>query len=251
MIKLAVTGCQGRMGQAITNIALSKTDIFKVTALFENKDRGDLPKDFQGVSIYTDLSALNGCDVLIDFTTPAALFSNIEACEKYGVAMVIGTTGLDAREIGFIQQASKNIPIVFSSNMSLGVNVFFKLIEQASTYMKGSINKVHIEETHHVHKKDAPSGTAKTMRDKVEKFSSVRIADEDVVSHRKGEVVGDHVIVYETPFDTLTISHHAKDRKMFAFGAVCAAHWLKDHKKQNGLYDMEDVFGMKNDMERK
>ncbi|MDO8675518.1 MAG: 4-hydroxy-tetrahydrodipicolinate reductase [Candidatus Omnitrophota bacterium] len=246
MIKLAVAGAQGRMGKSIVGIALSiKKDVCIVKALFESKERTDLAKEFQGVPIYTDLSALQGCDVLIDFTTPHAVLDNLEACEKYNVGMVIGTTGLSPAEIGFVENASKNIPIVFSSNMSFGVNVLFKLIEQTSKTMKNFFNKIVIEETHHEHKKDKPSGTAKTMREIAEQFSGTRISDDDMISHREGEVVGDHTIIYETPFDTITISHHAKTRDMFAIGAVNAAEWLMENKKKNGLYNMKDVFGLK------
>lgn len=245
MIKLAVAGAQGRMGQSVVGIVLSiKKDVCTVKALFESKERTDLAKEFQGIPIYTDLSALQGCDVLIDFTTPRAVLDNLEACQKYGVGMVIGTTGLSPTEVSSVENASKNIPIVFSSNMSLGVNEVFKLIEHASKIMKGAFDKIIIEETHHIHKKDAPSGTARTMREIAEKFSGTRISDADMISHREGEVVGDHTIIYETPFDTITISHHAKTRAMFAIGAVNAAVWLMEEKKKSGLFTMKDVFNL-------
>ena len=245
MIKLAVSGAQGRMGQSITKLALLNKDIFDLKVLLENPDHPDLKKEISGIKVSTDLAVLNGCDVLIDFTAPDALYDNIKFCLQYSVGMVIGTTGLDPFRIKKINDAAQQIPIVFSSNMSLGVNVTFSLIERASQAMKGLIDKISIEETHHIHKKDAPSGTAKTMREYAELNSGVRVADADIKSHRVGEVVGDHSIIFETPFDTITISHHAKSRDMFAAGALRAARWIVDTKKKNGLYNMKDVFGLK------
>src|SRR3989338_2965024 len=235
MIKLAVSGAQGRMVQSIIDAALLNKDFFVVNALFESSQRKDLEKEYKGIQIYTNLNALQGCDVLIDFTIPEATVSNIEVCLKYKIAMVIGTTGLRPFDVDTLKIASEAIPIVFSSNMSLGVNILFNLIEQASKTMKiEGIEKILIEETHHIHKKDFPSGTAKTMRDIAEEFSGIRILDTDIKSFRTGEVIGDHTIIYETSFDTITISHHAKNRNMFAAGAILAAKFLVDKKKANG-----------------
>ena len=247
MIKLAVTGAQGRMGQSITQLALDHKDSFgfDLRVLLESPNRTDLAKELHGIKVSTNLDSLQECDVLIDFTIPDATRRNIEACVKYNVGMVIGTTGLQALDIDCIKQASLRVPIVFSSNMSLGVNVFFSLIEQVAKTIGGGIKKITIDETHHVHKKDSPSGTAKTMREYAEEGSGVRIADADMKSHRIGEVIGNHTIVFETLVDTITITHHAKTRDMFAIGSLMAAQWLVKQNKRNGLYNMKDVFGLK------
>lgn len=247
MIKLAVSGAQGRMGQSVARLALQNKDIFELDlkVLLENPRRADLAKEMSGIEVSTNLSSLKGCDVVIDFSTPNAIYDLVQACLKYKVAAVIGTTGLEPFHIRAINDASEKIPIIYSSNMSLGVNVLFSLIEQTSKTMKSFINEIIIDETHHIHKKDAPSGTAKTMRDYAEKNSDIRIADSDIRSHRRDEVVGDHVITFETIYDTITISHHAKGREMFAGGALIAAGWLVKNQKKNGLYNMKDVFGLK------
>lgn len=245
MIKLAIAGAQGRMGQNIMEATKFHTDTIDLKVLLENPKRSDLLKEMNGVKVSTDLAALKGCDVLIDFTIPEATYKNIDACLDYKVGMVIGTTGLEPLHIRAIENASKHIPIVYSSNMSLGVNVFFSLIEKTAKIMQGGFDRIIIDETHHVHKKDKPSGTAKTMREYAELNSGLRMAEADMISKRTGEVIGDHTIIFETPFDTITITHHAKSRMMFAIGAVSAAKWLVENKKKKGLYNMKDVFGLK------
>ncbi len=238
MIKLAVSGCHGRMGQRITALAL-KDKAFKIFALLESKDRPDAPSLSHHIPVNFEDAALKGSDVLIEFTTPQATIEHLIACKKYGVGMVIGTTGLDGAQIRKIHHTSKNIPIVFSSNMSVGVNLVFGLIRQAGR-VTGKNYKVHIKETHHIHKKDAPSGTAKTMAEIAHGSSGVHAGIE---SFREGEVVGDHAIFFESPVDSISIHHHAKTRDIFAQGALVAAKFLSGKKK--GLFNMQDVLGLK------
>lgn len=238
MIKLAVSGAMGRMGQTIANLALKQDQTFQLTTLLEHKNHPNANESINNIQIQTDNDALAKCDALIEFTLPEGTIDNLSACVKHKVKMIIGTTGFSDDHLAQIQEASKKIPIVFASNMSIGVNILFKLIEIASA--KIGANKIDITETHHIHKKDKPSGTAKTMGEIAEKFSGQTMSS--IESLREGEVIGDHTITFDSPEDILTISHHAKDRSMFAKGALTAAKFLQD--KENGLFNMQDVLGL-------
>ena len=244
MIKLAISGCMGRMGQRILYLAgLDKN--FKVTVLLESKDRPDVPKELNGLKVSTDASALKAADVLIEFTSPEATIEHLKFCEQNGIKMVIGTTGLKPEQIEQIKQASQRIPIVFSSNMSVGVNLVFALIEKAAAATLKDYT-ISLTETHHVHKKDAPSGTAKTMAEVAENSSGTKVAD--IKSIREGEVIGDHTITFESGVDTISISHHAKTRDIFAQGSLVAAQFLKN--KKVGLYNMQDALYLSNSLSK-
>jgi 4-hydroxy-tetrahydrodipicolinate reductase len=239
MIKLAVSGCLGRMGQRISRLALADK-AFKVTTLLEHKDHPQIHQPMEGLKVSVDSNALKGCQVLIEFTTPEATLQNLAACLKHKVKMVIGTTGMSPEQIKKIKSASKKIPIVFSSNMSVGVNIVFKLTEMAAL-KTGHNYVINLSETHHVHKKDAPSGTAKTIAEIAEHFSKQKVAN--IESIREGEVIGDHTITFESDEDVISIFHHAKSRDIFAKGSLVAAKFLA--KKKSGLYNMQDVLGLK------
>lgn len=238
MIKLAVSGCLGRMGQRITSLVLEDKS-FKIVSLLENKDHPNLSPSFLNIPINTDPSTLKSAQVLIEFTTPQATLEHLEVCQKYKVKMVIGTTGFSSEQIQKIKKASKTLPIVFSSNMSVGVNILFKLVKEAAAKF-GPDYQVKIIEAHHVHKKDAPSGTAKTIAEVIEGASKRKVSD--IESIREGEIIGDHQIIFESAVDTLTIGHHAKTRDIFAKGALVAAKFLA--KKKSGLFNMQDVLGL-------
>jgi 4-hydroxy-tetrahydrodipicolinate reductase len=239
MIKLAISGCQGRMGQRITALALLDK-IFKISALLENKNRPDVPLLSNNIPVNFEDAALKGSQVLIEFTTPDATMEHLKSCQKYGVNMVIGTTGLSKAQIAQIKKASSKIAIVFSSNMSVGVNLVFGLIRQAAK-ITGKDYAITLSETHHIHKKDAPSGTAKTMAEVAQQYAKVMV--QDIASIREGEVIGDHTITFESPVDLISIHHHAKTRDIFAEGSLVAAKFLS--KKKKGLFDMQDVLGLK------
>src|ERR1700679_393570 len=184
MIKLAISGCQGRMGQRITALALlDKT--FKISALLENKNRPDVPLLSSNIPVNFEDAALKGSKVLIEFTTPDATMEHLKSCQKYGVNMIIGTTGLSKAQVTQIKKASSKIAIVYSSNMSVGVNLVFGLIRQAAQ-ITGKNYAITLSETHHVHKKDAPSGTAKTMAELAEQYGKTMV--QDIASIREGEV---------------------------------------------------------------
>ncbi len=238
MIKLAISGCQGRMGARIVTLAQADNK-FKITTLLEHANHPDLNKEINGVKIASNASALKGAGVLIEFTAPDATMIHLEECVKQKVKMVIGTTGLSEAQIKKIKQASRKIPIVFSSNMSVGVNLLFKLASELAAKTAGNY-KVKIVEAHHVHKKDTPSGTAKTIAQVIEAASGKKVTD--VESIREGEIIGNHDVTFESEVDTITIGHHAKTRDIFVQGSLVAAKFVA--KKKSGLFNMQDVLGL-------
>jgi 4-hydroxy-tetrahydrodipicolinate reductase len=156
---------------------------------------------------------------------------------KYQKAMVIGTTGFSPEQEAKIADAAQKVPIVISFNMSLGVNVFFKVAQEVAKALPNYA--VHIQETHHTKKKDAPSGTALQAGRLIEKVTKQKATYE---SFREGDVVGDHRIIFKGPADSLELFHHAESRDNFASGALQAAKWVAG--KKPGLYSMWDVLGL-------
>lgn len=223
MIKVCVSGCKGKMGSRI--VALARAD--KRLAVGAEFDIGTDPEPL-----------IKKCDCLIEFTSPQATIEHLALCAKHRKAIVIGTTGLTDADKKKIKAASRKIPIVFSSNMSVGVNVLYRLLENASRAL-GSDYKVSITEAHHVHKKDAPSGTAKTLAQIVR--DSRGDADVPIESIREGEIVGDHKIVFESPVDKIELSHSARTRDIFVKGALEAAKFIVG--KPAKLYTVQDVLG--------
>ena len=238
MQKLSVSGCHGRMGQRIAQLALTDNDL-KLTTVLEHPQHPKLNEDVAGLKVSSDTDSLSGCDVNIEFTLPEGTLNNLKACVKHNVNMVIGTTGFTQEGIDEIKKASEKIALVFASNMSVGVNLLFKLTQTAAAKTKENYT-INISETHHVHKKDAPSGTAKTIAELAEKSSGTKV--QNIESLREGEVIGDHTITFESEEDIITITHHAKNRDIFAKGSLVAAKFLKD--KTSGLFNMQDVLGL-------
>lgn len=239
MIKVGISGSQGRMGQKITGLVLKDPDL-RLAVSLEHAGHPDAGKSFHGVSVSTDNNVVKECDVFIDFTLPEATLTNLDACVKHGVAMVIGTTGILPEGVEKIKAAARSVPIVFSSNMSIGVNVLFKVTELVAKQLRG-ITDITVYEEHHIHKKDKPSGTAKTIAEIAGKASGHPVRFLDPL--REGEIIGNHELVFETEFDVFKMYHHAKDRAMFAVGALTAVKFLQG--KTAGLYDMQDVLGLK------
>jgi len=220
MIKLAISGYKGKMGQRITALAQEDKQ-FNITAKIEIGD---------------SIEAIKNADALIEFTTPAATMEHLKACVKFSKPVVIGTTGILENELSKIRLASKRIPILFSPNMSIGVNSLFALVRMAANKL-GLDYEVDIVETHHVHKKDSPSGTAKQLAQIVKDAGGKGV--KDIKAIREGEVVGDHRIIFESPVDRLELFHSAKTRDIFVLGALKAAKFIVG--KKPGLYSMEDV----------
>lgn len=233
MVRIVVSGALGRMGKRIVDLARRDPD-FEVVAGTELEAKPDL-------NIVSDLNEVKKeYDCVIEFTTPKATIEHARIAAEKKKSMVIGTTGLSDEEINTIEKASKAIPIVLSPNMSVGVNVFFNLIEKAANIL-GMEYEANIKEAHHVHKKDKPSGTAKLIAEIVKK--KIKGANTPIESIREGEIIGDHDITFESEVDTLRISHSAKTRDIFALGALKAAKFAVTKKK--GLFSMQDVLGLK------
>jgi 4-hydroxy-tetrahydrodipicolinate reductase len=222
MVKIAVSGSKGKMGSRIIELAKNERDI-TVSGTFDIGENAEVH--------------INGCDCLIEFTTPEATMEHLVLCLKHARAIVIGTTGLSDAQKASVEKAAREIPIVFSPNMSVGVNLVFGLVEDAARTL-GREYDVRIKEAHHVHKKDAPSGTAKELA-RIIRESRKGLKDVPVESVREGEIVGDHTVTFEGPLDRLEIVHSAKTRDIFAQGALVAAKFIV--KKPRGLFTMRDV----------
>lgn len=267
MIRIAVTGAAGRMGK--TNIeAIQSADGVKLGAAIVESASSLIGADAgevagvgkQGVAIVGSLDeVMDDFDVLIDFTAPKATLSNLALCAEHGKAMVIGTTGLSEAERAELTSFGEKMPVVFASNMSVGVNLCFKLLAEAAQAL-GDDYDVEIIETHHHHKVDSPSGTALSMGEAVagalgrdlrqcavygrEGQVGARTKEEiGFVTVRAGDVVGDHTVLFATEGERIEITHKASSRMTFAKGAVRAAGWLAG--KEKGLYDMQDVLNLR------
>lgn len=238
MIKLAITGCCGRMGQSITRFALAD-DAFKIQALLEYDGHPRINEEIHGCVISSNRDIIKDADCLIDFTTPQSTMENLKICVENKVAIIIGTTGLSEADNQLIKDASKSIPVIYSGNMSTGVNILFKLTQILSQTAPTNYT-AKVTEGHHIHKVDAPSGTAKMIEKIIDDAQTrERLETESI---REGEIIGDHSIQFESDQDIITISHHAKNRDIFTIGALAGAKFLKD--KDNGLFNMQEVLGL-------
>ena len=243
MIRIAVVGASGRMGKTIIE-AIDQSD--KVS-LGVTLDKGD------------DLNAvLDQFDALIDFTRPEATLEYLNACQSSGKSMVIGTTGFSDDQLQAINDAASSMPIVFAPNMSVGVNLSFKLLDMAARVI-GEDADIEIVEAHHRHKVDAPSGTALKMGEVVANalgrdLSECAVYGREGIEEprdrqtigfstiRGGDVVGEHTVSFFMEGERVEITHKASSRLTFANGAVRAASWLEGQSA--GLYSMQDVLDL-------
>ena len=265
LLRIAVAGSSGRMDRMLVEAIAAAPDCQLAGAL----DRAESPAIGQdagapmglttGVAVTADLDAgLSRAQTLIDFTRPEGSLAHLQACLRHRVAMVIGTTGFDAQGLARIREASRTIPIVMAPNMSVGVNVVFKLIEQAARALSEGYD-IEIIEAHHRHKVDAPSGTALKMGE-VAAAASGRVLERDAVwarhGHtgerepgsigfsviRGGDIVGDHTVLFAGTGERIEITHKSSSRATYAAGSLRAARFLAD--KSSGLYDMQAVLGL-------
>ena len=265
-IKVAIAGCSGRMGRVLLEGVLQSDDLAIHAALEHaasvqlGKDVGELVGGACGVKITADVvAALQGADVLIDFTRPEGTLYHLEICQRLGVNMVIGTTGFNAQQKAQLGAAAQHIGIVFAPNMSVGVNLTFKLLEMASRVLSHGYD-IEIIEAHHRHKVDAPSGTALGMGEVIAKtlgrdLSQCAVYGREGVTGerdpstigfatvRGGDIVGDHTVLFAGIGERIEITHKASSRATFALGALRAARFLQGNMA--GMYDMQDVLGLK------
>ncbi len=245
MLNLLITGQSGRMGQALLQAAAAHPDV-TVTATH------DLGQDLD--------AACQKAKCVIDFTVHSFTSQVIETALKHGTRLVIGTTGHSDAERTMIHEAAKKLPIVLASNYSVGVNTLFWLTRHAARILTQDRFDIEVVEMHHKHKIDSPSGTARTLLEILNEETNTSY--ETDVTHgrfgnigprkpreigmhtlRGGDVVGDHTVIFAADGERVELTHKASSRMTFASGAVRAAVWLQD--KPAGLYDMQDVLGLK------
>ena len=247
MIKLVVSGCCGRMGRRIITLVCRDKN-FEIAGAIEKKNHPAVGKKLSAVLMNPALNIevkdnpeiIKDADVLIEFTNPLATVEHLILAVKYKKPAVIGTTGLAPAQVEKVKEASKEIPIVFSPNMSLGVNLVFRLVKEAIGRLEKDY-KVDIVEAHHANKKDAPSGTAKRLAELVKETPGREKEHIRIESIRQGRIVGDHQVRFNSPRDVIIIKHSAKSRDIFCQGALEAAKFIV--KQNPGLYDMQDVLG--------
>lgn len=266
MIKVSVSGAAGRMGRAIINAVMDNPEIVLTGALetpghsMLGSDAGDVAAVGKvGVKITDNIKrAFKEADVIIDFSTPEASMKNIENAASLKKAIVVGTTGFSVQQRDRIKTLASGTSLVMAPNMSVGVNVLLRLVGDTASLL-GADYDIEIVESHHRHKKDAPSGTAIRLAE-VAADAIGRNLEEVVVFERKGiigerkpgeigiqcirggDIVGDHTVIFAGPGERLELTHRAHSRETFAAGAVKAACWVAG--KPKGMYDMLDVLGL-------
>ncbi|WP_087016375.1 4-hydroxy-tetrahydrodipicolinate reductase [Thaumasiovibrio subtropicus] len=266
MVRIAIAGAAGRMGRNLIK-AVHLSEFAELGAATERPessligcDAGELAGVGKlNVAIVDDLEKVSDAfDVLIDFTAPVATLNNIALCQAQGKKIVIGTTGFSEEERQQVDAAAQQVPMIMAPNYSVGVNLVFKLLEQAAKVM-GDYCDIEVIEAHHRHKVDAPSGTAIGMGEAIadamgNKLSDVAVyAREGITGERSrdeigfatiraGDIVGEHTAMFADIGERVEITHKASDRMTFANGAVRAAAWLDD--KPAGFYTMQDVLGL-------
>jgi len=267
MVKIAVAGAAGRMGGRIVQM-IDQNPETELAGAFERPDHKNVDEDAGSVAGIGDLGVriagsiddgAGEADVLIDFTQPESTLQNMRKASEKGIAMVIGTTGITESGIGEIKTLAEKIPCVMAPNMSVGVNVMFKIAGEMARIL-GHDYDMEILEVHHRLKKDAPSGTAmrlgQILADAVDRdLEKVGVygrkgmigerTDEEIgiQTWRAGDIAGEHTVMFGGIGERLELVHRAHNRDNFARGAVRAALWITG--KPAGLYDMQDVLGLK------
>lgn len=250
MIKILLSGCNGRMGQVITRLAEQYDDLY-IAAGYDIADSGKNP-----YPVFTDL---NECsvkpDVIIDFSNPAALEKLISYSTANKVPLVVATTGYSQSQVRLLQKASQSIPVFFSANMSLGINLLIGLVKKAAKLLESDFD-IEIVEKHHNQKLDAPSGTALAIADAINSVMEQKCeyvydrhsrrkkrSKNEIGIHaiRGGTIVGEHSVIFAGNDEIIEIRHTAMSKEIFAAGALRAARYLFGRKP--GMYDMNDLIG--------
>lgn len=267
MTNVIVAGAAGRMGARIMR-AVMETDSLQLSGVFERPDHPDIGRDpglaaglgDTGLAIKGALEdVVASGDVIIDFSVPGATLKNVAVAAEAGKSMVIGTTGFSREEKDQLMDIARDIRVVMAPNMSIGVNLLFKIVGDVARIL-GTGYDLEIIETHHRFKKDAPSGTAVKLAEVLADATGRNIAEcgtygrqgmvgqrtEDeiaVMALRAGDIVGEHTVIYGGIGERIEITHRAHSRDTFARGAARAAAWVVDQAP--GFYDMQDVLGLK------
>jgi len=250
-LKIAVAGAGGRMGQAVIEGVLADRELELVAAL-DMDGSPAIGRPAGKLRVGSDPVVLARADLLIDFTRPEGTLTHL----RHAKALVIGTTGFSEKQMKAVAEAAKRLPIVMAANFAVGVNVAYKLVETGAKIL-GDAYDVEIIEAHHRHKVDAPSGTALRLGEII----AAALKTKDLVFGRKGEtgarpvkqigfhsirggdIVGEHTVVFAGSGERVEVTVRSQSRATYAAGALRAAKWLKG--KPAGLYDMQDVLGLK------
>jgi len=264
--KVIIAGAGGKMGRTLISLVLRDPG-FRLAGAFERQDSPLLGQDVgllagvepQGTFVTSSLgSVIEEAHAVIDFTSPKGTLEHAEVCAKHKRGIVIGTTGFSSKEESRIKALSKRIPIVKSPNMSLGVNLLFKLSFLLAAQL-GEDYDVEITEAHHRHKKDAPSGTALELARRVAEGRKIDLFSYSVYGRkgmtgarkkgtigihavRGGDVVGEHTVAFMADGERIELTHKASSREAFGRGALFAAHFLR--QKKSGLYSMAQVLAI-------
>ena len=266
MVKVAVAGCAGRMGQRIV-CAVDQSAIVGLGAGFEKKGHGAVGKDIgfvagieeKKITIGDSVNVATGCGAIIDFTAADATEANVAFARKQGINMVIGTTGFAEAQKQAISQAARDIAIVFAPNFGVGINVLLNVVKRVASVV-GSSFDIEVIEAHHNKKKDAPSGTALGLAEAAAAGLKISLKDHAVYGRqgnvgarkqneigihaiRGGDIIGEHTVMFAGSGEKIEISHSVVTRDVLAQGAVRAAEFLCE--KKSGLFDMQDVLGLK------
>ena len=265
-MKIAIAGASGRMGRMLIETVLNDPALTLSGALDRNgsealgQDAGAFLGKATGVVLTDDIDQVFAqSDCLIDFTRPAGTLAHVEAAQRHGTRLVIGTTGFDAAQKATLAAAAEKIGIVFAANMSVGVNVTLKLLEFAARYFETGYD-IEIIEAHHRHKVDAPSGTALAMGEVIAGALGRSLDDCAVYGRhgvtgerdpstigfaaiRGGDIVGDHTVLFAGIGERVEITHKSASRLSYAQGALRAARFLEG--RASGLFDMQDVLGLR------
>jgi len=253
--KIAIAGALGRMGNNLINSALSNNNV-ELVGVFDVKDIDSsfINKNQIQENVFTTREeSFEKADIVIDFTTPKALFNFTEAAVSNNTGLVIGTTGLDESHFNLLKQTSNSTKVFYAPNMSYGVNTFFEIARKAAKHLKDF--DIEIIETHHRHKKDAPSGTALKLGEEIVaelglSKSNFNFKRQDQEGQRKeneigfssirgGNIPGEHTVIFHGDNESVELTHKAHNRKIFSDGAIQAAVWLST--KEKGFYTFKDM----------
>ena len=263
MIKVIVCGGRGKMGSKVAQLIYQNKDM-ELTGIIESPSCPGIGKDWGmslglgeiGIIIKDDLEEIiQNADQIVEFTNPQVSLEHLEIVSKYKKAMIIGSTGFSGEEITKMENLSQNIPFLFSPNMSLGVNLLFKLAAETAAAL-GDDYDIEIVEAHHRFKKDAPSGTAKKLAQEIAKVKNIHLNDvaiygrEGMTGERKsgeiaihsirgGDIAGEHKVMFTALGERLELSHKAHSRDTFAYGTIQAIKFMEG--KSAGFYEMKDV----------
>lgn len=265
-MNLAILGANGRMGKALIEAAQDDSGLTVTLACVRGSSEliGQSVKQLVNITAdnavtLSEFGKSDNAEVIIDFTLPSALTAHLETCISMGRPVVIGTTGLNDEQLAAIHTAAKQIPIVFAANYSVGVTLMAKLCRMAAQTL-GDTADIEIIEAHHRFKRDAPSGTAMAIGEAIADQLDINLKDRAIYGRegdtgerdqrtigfstvRGGDIIGEHTALFADIGERVEITHRASSRKTFALGALRAAKWLLN--KPAGLYDMEDVLGLK------